>query len=541
MQVGRLQVVVSFLLALTFRVSASVLYVDGNGTHPTPPFTNWATAALTLQDAVDVTAAGDVILVADGVYSAGSGNTGTTRVLVTNAITLASLHGPQVTTILGANGVQCVQTTGGGVLLNGFTLTGGGGAVMASAGTVLTNCIIRGNTNYAVVSGGTLYNCRITGNYSSANGGGAQNATLYDCVLSNNVAAGSGGGTFACTLYRCRLQANRGNYGGGAYGGTLANCVLRGNVAAVGGGYYGVPSGALSNCIVTGNTATQGGGGVYRGQLSNCLIVSNSAPQGGGVYVLANQLFNCTICANTATNSGGGLGMYYSGGNAQLQNCILYYNTASSNANWESYGGYDNDYDACCTTPLPARAYYCVTNAPGFVDLAAGNFRLKTNSPCINAGDSWNLSMTTDLDGRPRFSFYGLVDIGAYEYLPNISGLFIAWLQNYGLPADGSADLLDADSDGANNYQEWVAGTDPTDAASAFRLLALSNSLAGLTVQWQSVTNRTYSVQRSPNLSFRPAFATIQTNIPGQAGSTSCLDTNAAGAGPFFYRVAVQP
>ena len=115
---------------------------------------------------------------------------------------------------------------------------------------------------------------------------------------------------------------------------------------------------------------------------------------------------------------------------------------------------------------------------------------------------------------------------------------FYDWLQTYGLPTDGSADYADSDHDGMNNWQEWVCGTNPTNALSVLRMVSALPTSTNATVTWQSVAGVNYFLERSANLA--SPFTLLATNIVGQAGTTSYADTNATGAGPFFYRVGVQ-
>lgn len=93
------------LIALMgWSASATVRYVDVNSTNGTPPFTNWATAATLIQDAVDAAEAGDEIVVTNGTYATGGRavyGTMTNRVVVDKPITVRSVNGPEVTVIRG--------------------------------------------------------------------------------------------------------------------------------------------------------------------------------------------------------------------------------------------------------------------------------------------------------------------------------------------------------------------------------------------------------------------------------------------------------
>jgi hypothetical protein len=477
---------------VTIQVSGtSGYYVRQTNAQPAWPYTSWNTAATNIQAAVDAAYAGATVWVSNGVYQAGGrviyGLSLSNRIVVSKPVTVRSVNGPDVTVIQGyrasvatnaVNNVRCVYLASGAALA-GFTVTNGG---------------TRNSGSVSDVSGGGIW-CD------------SSSTIVSNCVLAGNYATNYGGGIYSGTLYNCKLVGNTAPYGGGGHNCALYNCIVATNTGSTNGMYGSY------------------GGGIYSGKLCNCTLVGNSASYGGGVY--NSTLTNCTLANNTASTSGGG------GYSSTLNNCVDYYNTAASGSN---YSGGSLSY--CCAKPLAAGTGN-FTNAPLFVDLAGGNFRLQTNSPCIGTGNNAYVTTSVDLDGRPRI-VGGTVDMGAYEFQGAGMGEFIAWLQQYGMAIDGSADYADPDGDHMNNWQEWRAGTNPTNAASVLKLASLSNSISGITVTWQSVNTRTYYLQVSTNLASQPAFITVQSNLAGQTGTTSYTDTMATNGGPYFYRVGVQ-
>ena len=82
---------------------AETRYVWQDSTNPESPYTSWDTAAHEIQTAVSASAAGDTILVADGVYTdSPNGTLDSSQVIITqNDLTLRSANGAEVTVIDG--------------------------------------------------------------------------------------------------------------------------------------------------------------------------------------------------------------------------------------------------------------------------------------------------------------------------------------------------------------------------------------------------------------------------------------------------------
>jgi hypothetical protein len=336
--------------------------------------------------------------------------------------------------------------------------------------------------------------------------------------------------------------------------------------SALGGGvnYGGANNIQVVNCILRDNISTDYGGAAYKVKLINCLVYSNTSVYGGCNMWGTN--INCTLVDNSASV---GSGATYDCRNV---NCIIYNNTAGS---WgDNYSGGTNLYT--CTQPLPSGAGN-LSSAPRFVDRAANDYRLASDSPCIDQGDNSVAYGSEDILNNPRI-WDGTVDMGAYEaaYLPVIaqtdsngqvaptnaqvyrgdsctftnspdtyyhiedilvngsshgatdiftsSNILIAqtvsvvfaanvvtnvpgnvpeyWLVSYGWTNHfDTAATADQDGDRLLTWQEYVAGTVPTNSASRFIADYTQGSADQVVLSWTPcISNRQYTIAETIDL-----------------------------------------
>jgi hypothetical protein len=224
-------------MGLAYSSFAEDHYVSPFGSNISP-YTDWATAARNIQDAINAASAGDTVWVTNGTYSSGGkvmAGVLTNIVALNKPILLQSINGPSVTTILGSKSAfpayaRCAWVTNDAVL-SGFTLRSGGAfspnnvtpALLAGGGvwcssltSIVTNCWITSCTAYSNgggVYGGTLKSCVISGNYSQASAHGVCASVLNNSLVVSNGFLGSPCyATCYCVLTNCTVAFNESSY-----------------------------------------------------------------------------------------------------------------------------------------------------------------------------------------------------------------------------------------------------------------------------------------------------------------------------------------
>ena len=105
------------------------------------------------------------------------------------------------------------------------------------------------------------------------------------------------------------------------------------------------------------------------------------------------------------------------------------------------------------------------------------------------------------------------------------------------LPFDiSNPELADSDMDGADDYQEYHAGTDAWDPNSIFKLTQASPTGSGLQLRWNSIPGREYTVQVSPDL-VGGGWSNIHTIVATGTKTTYTPPTSSTNS---YYQVQVS-
>ena len=337
----------------TIKILPATVYLAVSNPNAAFPYDTEGTAATNLVELAKLLVDGCEVVVLEGEHEISE------PIEIKKAVTIRSAKGRDFTTVRqiakSGNIRRLFQLNNAKAVLEGLTLTGGymynesGAAVRIST------------------DGGTVRDCRLTGNESSMNSSGAialdgAKAYVTRTIVDNNV--------------------NNNDYG---------YCA---------GAYLG--AGVMDNCLV------------YSNRITNCSM--RKFQVAGGVQMDGGIMSNCTVTANFGRGVGGICfydGYNWKGGKAV--NCIVYGNAAQEEYLVEtSPEYYVNDAN---------KIVNCLFTDPKFVDAANCDFHLQKGSPAVNAGVRGDYTKDSkDLDGNPRVTDFNtrqhtkcLPDLGCYE------------------------------------------------------------------------------------------------------------------------------
>jgi sugar lactone lactonase YvrE len=155
----------------------------------------------------------------------------------------------------------------------------------------------------------------------------------------------------------------------------------------------------------------------------------------------------------------------------------------------------------------------------------------------------------TNVDGAPDLNTqYDFETRSAYvgvnTFAPAPSICSDEWKLHFfgSLTAPAAGDLADPDGDGAPNWMEYLAGTDPADPASRLHFTAATRQIfkgqPQMALQWLSAPGKLYEVLSSPALTGAPW--THLATVPGDGSIAAATDTNVSGP-VRYYRLQVLP
>src|ERR1017187_6055716 len=297
-----------------------------------------------------------------------------------------------------------------------------------------------------------------------------------------------------------------------------------GALTMAGGSFTALADLIVGNCSTnaTGTVAVNAGSVFITNVTRSAFIdVRNGTVEVGGGRLVADTLLMTNFCGTFVHN----------GGTSTIGSSVVIGGMVSNGVSQITING----------------GVFAVTNAAQTATLNVMDGTLTVNGGTLIAD---NVVMT-NVSGR-LFHVGGAVSVRTMMLDPNLSATGDAlpnwWKQQYGLDPFSSNGVNgvngDPDGDGMSNWQEYLAGTNPTNSASALRIISLVRTGNDMLVTWTTRSDHANVVQAAPVLGGIYSNISPFITITGSGDvTTNYLDVGGATNGPSrFYRVAlVQP
>ena len=344
-------------------------YASKTGAH-IHPFKTWAEAATNVADAVEAAGPGATVHVAPGLWISGR------EINVPSNVVLRSTGGREGT-LLDGNGIHRVLRIQQHARVEGFTIQNGfshdGSGVNMSGGQLLDSIIARniGRADFLGSAAPVALNISLT-TYT--------NAVIRNCIIEDNLSAQT------AALY---LNGN-GVLGADFPHAVVENCIIRNNEGYTQAILIGNRNTLIRNTLITGNRVVG----------SRLLFTS---------YFPTHQarLENCTFVNNTLTPGTTNSVVRFESSNDTMINTLIFSNnvrgiSVATSTVTLAHNLIENPFAGLPGTGL-------ITNAPSFVNYAAGDYRLAPASYGIDAGTNFSYQ-TAQVAGQI------LVDLGSASH-----------------------------------------------------------------------------------------------------------------------------